>query len=380
MKKYLSIAILLYILLFSLNSFSIELEKTIYNGDDYYFIHEFERAQKYFDAEDYEKANDIYNDIYLYFSNRDQEPEVLFQYGKSLFKTGKFSEATRIFKKLDKKYKDFKKKDELYKLLEALNEAPTREKKDSEETIIFPKAFIEMEEANKNKNTNADKYEKLEVAKYRFKNKEYKKAIELFKEIEGFFEGKQQAEDIYYMTGKSFYELKNIEDAVKYYKKYQNFFRFGKYQNQVNKTLNDLNEIQQTFSNIQLAKEYDRLNIKKIDAMVEAGFLDKAIISMKKMIELDPANPVYHFKIASLYNMKKNITGNKYWTVNYAEDELEHYLKILNKVETPEIFYNIAKLYQDLGEHEQALQYWQKIYDKVPNTTIGKVAKSFLNK
>jgi|GEM_PF-3843632 len=378
-KKYTYIAIFLTIFLF-IDSYAVQKEKTVYTGDDYYFIHELERANQFLDADDYKKAVEIFENIYLYFSNRDREPEVLYNYGKALFKEGNFEEATRILKKLDEKYDDYEYKDEVLKILEALNEAPETEVGDTEEIIVYPKALIAIEEANKKANANADKYEKLEVAKFRFNNGEYKQAIELFKQIEGFFEGKSQMEDIYYMIGQSYYELKDVESALQYFKKYQKLFSFGKYQRQVNGIMDSLDEIQDTFSQVTLASDYREIDLKKIDELVEAGFVDMAINKMRKLIDLQPKNPVYHFKIASLYNLKKKMTGQKYWTVNYAEDELRHYQKILERVETPEIFYNIAKLYQDLGEYEKAKEYWRKVQKTSPDSTIGKVAKSFLEK
>jgi tetratricopeptide (TPR) repeat protein len=66
--------------------------------------------------------------------------------------------------------------------------------------------------------------------------------------------------------------------------------------------------------------------------------------------------------------------------VNYLENELEYYLKITENVVTPEIYYNIAFIYQRMDMYEKAVEYWRKVVDISPDTNIGKVSSVYIDK
>lgn len=212
-----------------------------------------------------------------------------------------------------------------------------------------------------------------------FNNGEFQSAVEILEEILSFFETTREAHDIYYMLGKSYYALKQIDKSYSYLKKYQINFRYGKHTREVDELISYIENIRKKISEIGVELPDVNEFLSNARKLKENKMYDLAIVNLKKAIDIEPENPMYHHEMAVLYNLKNRISSYNF-NVNYLENELEYYLKITENVVTPEIYYNIAFIYQRMDKYEKAIEYWRKVVDISPDTNIGKVSSVYIDK
>lgn len=206
---------------------------------------------------------------------------------------------------------------------------------------------------------------------------DYRKSLEGLLEIENFFEKTAEAQDIYYMIAISYQKLKDIENSYRYLKKYQNFFRYGKYNREINELVRYIEDIRERFSSIETSVPDIEALRKKVRELENERMYDLAIYNLKKIIRIEPENPMNHHELAVLYNKKEKVTSYNI-NISYLKRELEEYLRITQSIISPEVYYNIANLYRRLDENETAREYFEKVYEMSPESTIGKVAYSYL--
>lgn len=219
----------------------------------------------------------------------------------------------------------------------------------------------------------------LKEAELLFKEKKFDQAINILHDIETFFEKSGEAQEIYYMLAKSYKENKNIEKSYKYLKMYQSFFPYGKYSNEVTENILYIEDIKQKFNSVKVLDFDEKKILKKVKTLEAQKLYDMAIVNLKKLIEYNPENPVYHHELAVLYNKKESITSYNS-NLSYLKKELNEYINITNSVVSAEIYYNIANLYYKMYEIEKAVEYWKKVKELSPSSTIGKVSSIYIDK
>ncbi|MCK9224377.1 MAG: tetratricopeptide repeat protein [Candidatus Muirbacterium halophilum] len=218
----------------------------------------------------------------------------------------------------------------------------------------------------------------LKKATLDFENGNFRESLDVLKDIEEFFEKTVEAQDIYYMIAKSYQKLKDIENSYKYLKKYELFFRYGKHNREINELIRYIEDIRERFSSIETnIKSIEELR-EKVNKLEKEKYYDLAIVNLKKIISIEPENAMNHHQLAVLYNKKEKVTSYNI-NLSYLKKELDEYLKITENIISPEVYYNIGTLYRKLEEIDIAKEYFKKVYDMSPDSTIGKVAYSYLN-
>ncbi|MGM0608585.1 MAG: tetratricopeptide repeat protein [Candidatus Muiribacteriota bacterium] len=212
-----------------------------------------------------------------------------------------------------------------------------------------------------------------------FEKEEYKEAISIFEQIKSFFSNTAEGGEIYYKLGKSYLRLNNLEKAVLNFKNYQKFFSYGEHIAEVDAKLSELEDIQSYFKEIPEETTESSTYMEKARKAKDIHLYDTAIKYLKKAVELETENPVYHMELALLYNKKHNITSYNPKN-NYMKNELEQYEEITKHISSPEINYNKAVLYFRTGDFENAENLFKKVIEGSSNSFQAKSSQIYLNK
>jgi Tfp pilus assembly protein PilF len=134
-------------------------------------------------------------------------------------------------------------------------------------------------------------------------------------------------------------------------------------------------------------EEKIKKHLEKGNEYAAAGNLDKAMTEFKKVLKIDPANPLAHNNMGIIYkrnglyvtaidefkqalegmpNYYKtyNNLGNIYYEREYYDEAEKYYLKCLKvKPDFAECYWNLALCYEAAGEDDKAIRRFEKFKD-----------------
>lgn len=287
-------------------------------------------ADSYYGTKNFDKASEIYNDIFA-SDNYDQKSDFgLYQYGQALFKSGKPSQAISKFTELQNNFPNSKYADDAQYL----------------------KGWIQFQNAN------------------------YEEAITNYRRAIYKYPNSDITPIAYYSIGDSYYNLGNFDQAIEFYKELIEKYPTTNYvfdaftgiqysylaKNEADKASDMIIEFISNYPNLSLS---DKILLKKGELYYSAGDYQKAIEGYREFIASYPSSK---FVPDAYYWIAKSS-----FMLNKPEQAVYNYKIVLDNYINTDAGINssldIAAILYNSGKMQEALDYLQLVLDANPEQT-----------
>ncbi len=300
-----------------------------YPKDDSIIDAKFRLADSYYGSKNFERASQIYREIFNLDKSLLNNDFAFYQYGQALFKSGRSNEAISTFRQLQQKF-------------------PNGKYADDSQYLI---GWIKFQQNN------------------------FDEAIEEYKQIPQRYPNSAIVPISFYSIGDSYYNMGLYENAITYYAKVINEFPNTPYIFDAVKGIQDcyiakdqpenaIDFIDQFLISNPDSRIGDQIQFRKAEIYYSNANYAMALINYSEVINQYPRSSLVQDSHYWMGKCSQNLGKN--------EEAIQHFYNAMNKDLGSEIgiaaVIELGTIYNELGEYDKALDLYERVENKVPKS------------
>lgn len=300
-----------------------------YPNDDSIINAKFRLADSYYGSKNFERASQIYREIFNLDKSLVNNDFALYQYGQALFKSGRASEAISTFRQLQQKFPEGKYADDSQYLI----------------------GWIKFQQNN------------------------FDEAIEEYKQIPQRYPNSATVPISFYSIGDSYYNMGLYENAITYYAKVINEFPNTPYIFDAVKGIQDcyiakdqpenaIDFIDQFLISNPNSRIGDQIQFRKAEIYYSNTNYAMALINYAEVINQYPESSLIQDSHYWMGKCSQNLEKN--------DEAIQNFYNAMNLNLGSEIgiasVIELGNIYNELGEYDKAIDLYERVENKVPKS------------